>query len=93
MVSDQGNNRVLEFANPVSTHSTVANEVFGQGGNFTTNGCNQIGANADSLCTPKDLTITIDGSGNLYIADWSNARVLEFNTPLSNTTATRRLLS
>jgi hypothetical protein len=56
--------------------------VFGQAGSTTTNGCNQGGVvSANSLCGPAQMAF--DAAENLYIADASNARTLEFNTPLA----------
>ena len=89
-VSDQGNNRVLEFNQPLATPNlvtgagdTVADNVFGQGGIFTTGECNGLGApNADTLCAPGGLAV--DGIGDLFVADTSNSRVLEFNQPLGS---------
>ncbi len=84
-VSDSGNSRVLEYNTPLTT-DTTADKVFGQGGNFSSGSCDGIGVSADSLCDPAG--IALDGSSDLYIADASNNRVLEYNTPLnSNTTA------
>ena len=79
-IADTTNNRVLEFneANPPA--NVTANVVFGQAGSMTTNGCNQGGASANSLCSPAQMAF--DSAGNLYIAD-GNSRTLEFNTPLT----------
>src|SRR5580704_19582849 len=56
--------------------------VFGQGGSFTSAGCDSDTTNSNStsvdLCSPTGLAL--DGSGNLYVADTANNRVLEFNT-------------
>ena len=90
-VSDQGNNRVLEFNQPLATPNiltgagdALADNVFGQSGIFTTALCNG-GADpsADTLCGPRGLVT--DPSGDLFIADTSNSRVLEFNQPLATT--------
>jgi sugar lactone lactonase YvrE len=81
-VADAGNNRVLEFNTPLT--STSAAIVFGQ----TTsagNTCNSGGASASSLCDPEG--VALDGTGDLYIADTDNNRVLEFDTPLTSQTA------
>lgn len=83
-VADQGNHRVLVYNAPFSSDS-VADGVFGQAGNFTTNTCNQGGISADSLCTPGGLAF--DAGGNLYISDFSNNRVLKYNAPFIDTTA------
>jgi sugar lactone lactonase YvrE len=69
-VADTSNNRVLFY--PAS--STTATRVFGQGGDFTTDTCNNGGVSADSLCVPR--RIAPDSSGSVYIADAGNNRVL-----------------
>jgi sugar lactone lactonase YvrE len=92
-VADFTNSRVLEYNTPLNPGSgetgagdTNADTVFGQGGNFASNKCNLGGRSASSICDP--IGITVDHTGNLYVADAVNNRVLEFNTPLtSNTTA------
>lgn len=85
-VSDHSNHRVLRYKTPF-TSDKVADNVFGQKGEFTTNYCN--GGNgivsADTLCHPQG--VAVDATGNLYIADYSNNRVLAYLTPLSDTTA------
>ncbi|MGA6972015.1 MAG: NHL repeat-containing protein, partial [Candidatus Binatus sp.] len=84
-VSDEQNNRVLEFnetANPAN--NTTANTVFGQS-SFTANGS---GGGTTSLVEPRG--VAVDTSGNLYIVDWGNSRVLQYNSPAtSNTTPVR----
>ena len=83
-VADDGNSRVLEYNTPLTT-DTTADTVFGQGGNFTSDDCDNGGFSANSLCYPDG--VAVDGAGNLYVADTDNSRVLEYNTPLTNTTA------
>ena len=68
---------MLEF----NSGDTIADKVFGQGGIFTTQSCDLGGVNADSLCTPRGLAT--DSSGDLFVADQDNSRVLEFNQPLA----------
>ena len=90
-VSDLGNNRVLEFDDPVGscgTCDTTADRVFGQGGSFTTSACNNGGVSGTSLCWPFGVA-TDQLSGALYVADNTNNRVLEDDTPLSSDVATR----
>ena len=94
-VADATNNRVLEYISPLVTTvtpgsgDTTPDLVFGQAGAFTTGDCNHPSStvSASSLCNPS--AVTSDASGNIYIADNSNSRVLEFNetNPPSNVTA------
>jgi sugar lactone lactonase YvrE len=75
-VTDQGNNRVLEFKSPFS-NGELASLVIGQptfGGYIgtTTSG----GFNAPSY-------LAFDPSGNLWVTDQGNNRVLEFTAPFS----------
>jgi sugar lactone lactonase YvrE len=67
----------------------VADRVFGQGGSFTTNDCNKGGISASSLCVPWG--VAVDAGGNLYVADWSNKRVLEYDSPLTTDTVADRV--
>ncbi len=77
----------------VFTHVTLSSEppaltatqVYGQGGSFTTNTVNNGGISATSLRDPQG--VTLDSSGNLYIADTGNSRVLYY--PAGSTIATR----
>lgn len=84
-VADTGNNRVLEYAQPLNTGIVTAARVFGQSNSFFTNTCNLAGISAGSLCMPEGLAL--DKAGHLYVADVSNSRTLEYNNPLANTTA------
>jgi sugar lactone lactonase YvrE len=80
-VADTGNNRVLEYGVPLATDRS-ADLVFGQLGSFTTKGCNRGGViNARTLCGPTG--VFVDPSGNAFIADATNNRLLEYDTPLS----------
>lgn len=83
-VGDYSNNRVLEYHTPLAT-DTSADKVFGQANGFSTNACNLGGITRNSLCNP--VGVAIDGAGNLYVADYSNNRVLEYNTPLTTDVA------
>jgi sugar lactone lactonase YvrE len=86
-IADFSNSRVLEYNTPLSQHnsSPTANEVFGQGGSFSSDRCNLGGIGTGALCFPR--SVILDESGDLYISDSVNDRVLEYNTPLSNATA------
>ncbi len=95
-VADQGNSRVVEYTDPL-TPNTTANTVFGQGGSFTSTACNYDidvsdidVSTANDLCNP--IGVAVDGSGNVYVADYDNNRVLEYNTPLTTGTTADRVL-
>jgi sugar lactone lactonase YvrE len=88
-VSDTLNNRVLEYneaANPPA--NVIANQVFGQGGVLTTKACNSP-VSANTLCSPQQ--VVLDSANNLWVADTSEGRVLEFNTPFSTDTTADRV--
>ncbi|MDE1763553.1 MAG: NHL repeat-containing protein [Thaumarchaeota archaeon] len=76
-VTDSLNNRVLEFSKPFSNDES-AYLVVGQD-NFANN---LGGITNESLNTPYG--ITFDKSGDLWITDGNNARVLEYTRPFSN---------
>jgi NHL repeat len=80
-VADSLNNRVLFYP----SGSTTATRVYGQGGSFTTGVPNNGGISANSLDQP--LGVVLDSSGNLYVADSFNNRVLFY--PSGSTTATQ----
>jgi len=79
-VVDSDNNRVLVFLAPLST-SEAASLVIGQP-DFTSKHCNRGNhlPAADTLCGPKGMVL--DSSGNLWVAEDDNSRVLEYNDPL-----------
>ncbi len=70
-VADHANSRVLEYRAPLTT-DTIADIVFGQP-DFTHN---TGGLSATSLDNPGG--VALDGGGNLYVADTSNHRALEY---------------
>lgn len=76
-IADTNNNRVLYYP----SGQTTATRVYGQP-DFVSNGG---GTSATSLSTP--MGVAIDSTGNLYVADLNNNRVLYF--PSGQTTATR----
>ncbi len=88
LYSAHSNNRVLEYDSPLTTN-TVADRVFGQGGDFASNTCNLGGTSASSLCVPSG--VGVDAAGNLYVADRLNNRVLEYDTPLATDTVADRV--
>src|SRR5208282_3193639 len=90
-IADFLNSRVLEYNTPLAgcggsfpCVGGSANRVFGTCGDFTGNAC-AIRPSADSLFAPAGLAF--DPSGNLWVADSGASRVLEYNSPLSNSTA------
>jgi sugar lactone lactonase YvrE len=78
-VADAGNHRVLEYDSPLT--SQAADQVFGQGGSFTTTLPNLGGVSADSLNAPTGIA-TDENYWNVFIADRGNNRVLEYDEPL-----------
>jgi sugar lactone lactonase YvrE len=76
-VADYGNNRVLRFSSAAAAQSSSNPEaVFGQM-NFTASTANQGGAvSASTLSNP--VSVSVDSSGRLWVADFSNNRVLGF---------------
>ena len=92
-VVDSGNNRILRYLNPFTqiaqTGTITPNIAIGQS-SFSTNGANQGGISASTLAfvttsASNNSTavfsayITFDSSGNLWVADAGNNRVLRFN--------------
>jgi hypothetical protein len=78
-IADSSNNRVVEIDAPLSANPPTS-RVFGQHGDFNGAFCNIGGVvDATTLCNP--LGVTFDQLGNLYIADASNGRILEFDAP------------
>lgn len=74
-VADYLNNRVLRYDNP-RMGSKAAVQVFGQP-NFTSAAANNGGISPTSLQIPRG--VLIDGSGNLYVSDSNNSRVLRYD--------------
>ncbi|MBN8220370.1 MAG: NHL repeat-containing protein [Spirochaetes bacterium] len=77
-VADSQNHRVLYFP----SGSTTASRVYGQSGSFTcgvrNNGgaCSSMGISASNLNWP--MSVSVDSSGGVYIADSQNYRVLYY---------------
>lgn len=81
-VADTQNHRVLSWPSAASfTSHQAADLVVGQP-NFTTNTPNTGGVSEKALNTPEG--VAVDLSGNLYVADMGNNRVLVFKAPLSS---------
>ena len=77
-VPDEGNNRVLEFLTPFSTGMN-ASMVLGQSDfmSVTAGGVGQANMN-----TPQG--VAVDPSGDVFVADTSFNRVLEYKPPITN---------
>ena len=78
-VSDFANNRVLEYAASLST-GEAASLVLGQS-TFTSSGHSVTSTGLYELDG-----LAFDASGNIWVADYSNNRVLEYTTSSSTTT-------
>jgi hypothetical protein len=79
-VADHSNNRVLEYLKPAASHPNAA-QVIGQLGSFSTSACNEGGLSQFSLCGPTG--VAVDSMGRLFVADFNNNRVLEYNKPFT----------
>src|SRR5262249_27362972 len=88
-VADSANNRVLEYDAPLIT-DRKADHVFGQPG-FNTSPFNNRAPPADSLPPPRGLAL--EGRGNLYVPDFSNTRVVEYDPPLPNDRTADRIFA
>ena len=84
-VADVSHNRILEFSPPF-TDGQAASHVLGQS-LFTTNGyaTTQTGMN-------NPFGVAFDSSGNLWVADANNNRVLEFSPPFTDGQAASHVL-
>ncbi|HWE85099.1 MAG TPA: NHL repeat-containing protein [Terracidiphilus sp.] len=80
-VTDQGNLRVLEFVPPFTTGMS-ASLVLGQPTMTVFTGGATCFASATNFCRPDGLAF--DGNGDLWVSDWTYARVLEFVPPFTS---------
>jgi sugar lactone lactonase YvrE len=80
-VADTDNNRILEFTAPFSSGEAASLEIGQPAGasEFTTSGAQ---TTQSGLNVPEH--IAFDSSGNLWVADMFNCRVLEFTAPFSS---------
>lgn len=76
-VDDWSNDRILQYKPPFATDMN-ASLVLGQE-NFTSNGC---ATTNSGLCGPARTAF--DASGDLWVTDYDNNRVLEFKPPFTN---------
>src|SRR5579862_2155318 len=77
-ISDSENNRVLEFV-AFFSNGESASVVLGQE-NFTAYSCGN--PTLANLCDPQGLAF--DSSGDLFVSDNSNNRILEFKPPFTS---------
>lgn len=83
-VSDAGYNRILRFDRPFET-DVRPDRVFGQQNRFDAMEPNEGGVSADSLFAPTAIHVD-PHTGDLWVADSGNNRVLCFHQPLSGDT-------
>lgn len=76
-IADYDNSRILEYKPPFS-NGMAASVVIGQA-DFISSTC-AVGPAA--LCFPAN--VAFDSSGNLWVDDWDNSRILQFKPPFSN---------
>lgn len=81
-VADSLNNRVLMFKPPFR-NGTAASIVIGQP-DFASNGANGGGDLPDKDLLSGPMGLAFDPSGNLWVADQQNNRVLRFSPPFSS---------
>ena len=81
IVVDEDNCRVLIFQSPLTTGMT-ATTILGQPDGGTANCLGGSAAKAASLYYPTGAAM--DSQGNLWVADWSNSRVLEYQPPFTS---------
>jgi uncharacterized protein (TIGR03437 family) len=94
-VADSGNNRVLRYPKPFANSNASPDIVLGQPDKFTSSKPNQGGSlSATTICLGGACpggagtyvsSLTMDSSGNLFVADAGNRRVLRY--PAASLTA------
>jgi sugar lactone lactonase YvrE len=87
-VADTFNHRVLQYEDP-AVADVEADRVVGQT-DFQTNEPDHLGLGPDGLNLPYGLAV--DPSGNLWVADYGNNRILGYTTPLIGDTTADRVL-
>lgn len=87
-VIDAGNNRILRFPQPFNQTATVFPDIVIGQPDYTTGAANQGGLSASSLSftvsvsgsvTVLPASLAFDATGNLWVADAGNNRILRFN--------------
>ncbi len=77
-ICDQNYNRVMRYGWPLTANQPEAEQVFGQA-DFTSGGRNRGGTtDANTLAGPRK--IDVDSSGNLWVADAGNHRVVRYSS-------------
>lgn len=82
-VADSAYNRVLEFKAPLSTDE-AASLVLGKPNLTASTDACYYSLIVNPSCLDNPAGLAFDSSGNLWVSDSTNARVLEFKTPFSN---------
>jgi sugar lactone lactonase YvrE len=85
-IADTGNNRVLGYDNPAQTLDRIADRVLGQP-SFDTNEPNEpdepIAKSLDATTLYIPYSVAVDAQQNVWVADFVNARVLEYDNPIA----------
>jgi sugar lactone lactonase YvrE len=82
-VADSNSHRVLRYTPPFTNHMDATLELGQPSGTAFTSGiANNGGLAASTLAAPAALAF--DSSGNLWVADKGNNRVLKYSAPFSN---------
>lgn len=89
-VADAGNNRVLRFPNQSGTIAKTADLVLGQP-NFTSGGEFSYSSDTDRMYSPT--SIVVSGTGDVYVADAGNARIMVFEGALTSGMAATRIIN
>ncbi|HUY19934.1 MAG TPA: choice-of-anchor D domain-containing protein [Candidatus Binataceae bacterium] len=91
-VADQDNSRILGWSDVASfTDGAPADLVIGQT-NFYASLWNQNGLTASAATLSFPTAVAVDGSGNLYVLDAGNNRVLEYDSPFTTDTIADRVI-
>ena len=90
-IADAGNHRVLGWHSIAALENgSSADVVIGQADFLSWQAqCNNAAVTGSTLCSPAG--IAVDGTGNLYVADSVNNRVLEYDSPFTTDTQSDRV--